>query len=132
MSPWEGLNRRKFPRINYPCLVTVWLEGEGGENDAQTFLTHTENIGIGGVCLFCHNRLKLFDKVEMELDLLDMEDHLRCKGRVVWAVQRKEPESRKPVIFDIGIEFDGLKEEETARILKIVRQMEKKQEASPW
>jgi len=46
MTYWEGLNRRKFPRANYPCLVVI---REGKEKNI--ILTHTENIGIGGVCI---------------------------------------------------------------------------------
>ncbi len=125
MSPWEGLNRRRFPRVNYPCLVTVWVDSEG---EKETFLTHTENIGIGGVCLTANKRFKLFSPIDIELDLLDMEDHLRCKGKVVWLVQRKDPDPRRPMLFDLGIEFEDIGEEEQRRISKIVQHLQKHQE----
>ena len=33
MGKWEGLNRRKFPRVNYPCLVVIRKSGQGGEDE---------------------------------------------------------------------------------------------------
>lgn len=122
MSPWEGLNRRRFPRVKYPCLVTVWYEME---EDRETFLTHTENLGIGGACMICSKRFKLFSPVELEIDLLDMEGHVRCHGKVVWVVQRKDADPRKPVCYDTGIEFTDLKDEDRARISKVVQRLGK-------
>ena len=48
MARWDGLNRRKFPRVIYPCLVVIQ---NGKVDDRDVILTHTENIGIGGVCV---------------------------------------------------------------------------------
>ena len=124
MSPWEGLNRRRFPRVKYPCLVTVWY-GEEGEGERETFLTHTENLGIGGSCIICHKRFKMFAPIEMEIDLLDMEGHVRCKGKIVWVVQRKDPDSRKPLTYDIGVEHEDLNEEDKRRVSKIVQRLGK-------
>lgn len=129
MTSWEGLNRRRFPRVKYPCLVTVWYEAEGeGEEDREIFLTHTENLGTGGAAIICHKRFKLFAPIELEIDLLDMEAHVRCKGKIVWLVQRKDPDIRKPMVYDIGVEFQDLQEEDAQRIAKIVQQLGKHQE----
>lgn len=122
MSPWQGLNRRRFPRIKYPCLVTVW---SGEEESRQTFLTHTENVGIGGVCITCSQRFKLFSSVSLEIDLMDMEEHIVCVGKVVWVVQHKDPDKQKPLSFDVGVEFRDLKEENQRRISKIVQRLGK-------
>jgi len=122
MTPWEGLNRRRFPRVKYPCLVTAWYD-DGEEK--ETFLTHTENLGIGGACLISHKRFKLFSPIDLEIDLLDMDPHVKCAGKIVWLVQRKDPDSRKPTAFDVGVEFSGLAEEDTRRISKIVQRLGK-------
>ena len=122
MSPWEGLNRRKFPRVKYPCLATVWYEGAEEED---TFLTHTENLGIGGVCIIFNKRLKLFTPIKLEIDLLDMEDHILSEGKVVWVVQCKNVDARKPVAYDIGIEFGQLKESDQQRVSRIVQRLGK-------
>jgi len=122
MSPWEGLNRRRFPRVKYPCLVTIWYE-DGSEK--ETFLTHTQNLGIGGIGLMHDQRLKMQARVSVEIDLMDMESHVRCDSRVVWVVQRKEHDKHKPMIFDVGLEFENLSEDDKRRISGIVQRLGK-------
>ena len=55
MSNWDGFNRRKFPRVNYPCLVVLNVRIEETES---VILSHTENIGIGGVCVILKQNVK--------------------------------------------------------------------------
>ena len=126
MTPWEGLNRRRFPRVKYPCLVTAWYEDDEREaGEKEVFLTHTENLGIGGACIICHKRFKMFSSVELEIDLMDMENHVRCKGKIVWLVQRKDPDQRKPASYDLGVEFEEMQENDRKRISKIVQRLGK-------
>ena len=99
MSKWDGLNRRKFPRINFPCLLSI-----GGTQRETAILTHTENLGVGGVCVIIKEDIKTFFPVKVELDLMDMGDHIKCTGKVVWNVRRAE-KSHKKMFHDIGIEF---------------------------
>jgi Tfp pilus assembly protein PilZ len=103
----------------------VWYEEE---NQRETFLTHTENVGIGGVCVICHQRLKMFSPVSLEIDLLDMEEHVRCKGKIMWVVQRKDMDPGKPTSFDIGVEFQDIKDDDQRRVSKIVQRLGKYQE----
>jgi Tfp pilus assembly protein PilZ len=95
---WDGLNRRRFPRVIYPCLVKV-------SSNNETLLTHTENIGTGGVCLIIKKEIKLFTDVEVEIDLLDVDDHIKTAGKVVWVVRRKAIVPVKPMFYDVGVEF---------------------------
>ncbi len=101
---WEGENRRKFPRVLYPCMIKLVSK----QKDVPTFLTHTENIGIGGVSVTVKKEVKLFTDVELEIDLLDAQDHIKTIGKVVWVVRRKSDESIKPLFYDVGIEFVSL------------------------
>ncbi len=98
---WEGMDRRQFPRVMYPCMVKVISLGGPQEH----ILAHTENIGQGGLCVTLKNEIKLFTPVEMEVDLLGIDEHIHPKGRVVWNVRRKSIEKIKPMFHDIGIEF---------------------------
>jgi len=98
---WEGLDRRKFPRVIYPCLVKV-MSPDGHQ---ESILTHTENIGMGGLCVTLKHEIKLFTAVEMEVDLLDLDEHMKAKGKVVWNVRRKAIEKVKPMFYDTGIEI---------------------------
>lgn len=121
MNAWEGLNRRKFPRVKYPCLIVLQRNSE----DRDTILTHTENIGIGGVCVIVKDNLKMFTPVDIELDLLDLEEHVKCKAKVVWCVRRKSSEPNKPLYYDIGVEFTDVSEENRQRIDAIVGRLVK-------
>ena len=116
---WDGLERRKFPRANYPCLVTLRHQ----QDKPEAMLTHTENIGIGGVCVILKRGLKLFTPVEVEIDLMDAAAHVKCAGKVVWSVQRKESEKKKPSFYDTGIEFVNLSEKDLHRIQEVVTRL---------
>jgi len=116
MSPWEGLNRRKFPRVFYPCLITIRQDGE----TKSVFLTHTENIGIGGVCVILKKNIKLYAPVEIELDLMDMGKHIRCAGKVMWAVRRMTEDDKKPLFYDLGVEFVDITDADRTRVSEVV------------
>lgn len=122
MGKWDGLNRRKFPRVNYPCLVIIHSDPE---NPQESILTHTDNVGIGGVCVTLKRHLKIFCPVEVELDLLDLQEHIKCQGKVVWSVQRQGEQLRKPLFYDIGIEFVNLTDKDQQRLETIVQHLAK-------
>ena len=123
MGEWEGLNRRKFPRVNYPCLVVI--RNSGDDDKDNVILTHTDNVGIGGVCVVLKQHVKMFSEVELELDLLDLGEHICCNGKVVWNVQRQSEASEKPLFFDIGVEFIDIVEEDQKRLERIVDRLVK-------
>ena len=124
MGDWEGLNRRKFPRVNYPCLVVIRNNNENDDKN-NVILTHTDNVGIGGVCVVLKQNVKMFSDVELELDLLDLGEHICCNGKVVWNVQRQSEAPEKPLFFDIGIEFINIAEEDQKRLERIVDRLVK-------
>ena len=129
MAGWGGLDRRKFPRVNYPCLVVI----RHNEAEKDVILTHTENVGIGGVCVILKKNVKMFAAVELELDLLDLGNHIKCKGKVVWNVQRTGDEVTKPSFYDIGIEFVDIGQYEQNRLDEIVnRLMRNQQNRTPF
>jgi len=120
MGKWDGLDRRKFPRVNYPCLVIV---RDNGKKEKDIILTHTENVGVGGVCVILKRNIEMFEPVEVELDLLDLESHIKCDGKIVWNVKRKMDEKKKPLFFDVGIEFVNIKSRDQVRIEDIVKRL---------
>ena len=123
MGDWEGLNRRKFPRVSYPCLVVIRNNDDDGKNNV--ILTHTNNVGVGGICVILKQNVKMFSEVELELDLLDLGEHICCNGKVVWNVQRKNESPEKPLFFDIGIEFLNIQNEDQKRLGRIVERLVK-------
>ncbi len=127
MTVRDGTNRRKFPRVTYPCMIT--LRREAGEPDV--ILTHTENIGIGGICVTLNRPLRIFSLVDLEIDLLDLGDHLQCCGKVVWTIQRKAEEKRKPLFYDTGIEFLQIEGADRQRLDNVIRRLLKQAKTSP-
>jgi hypothetical protein len=107
---WEGINRRKFPRANYPCKVIIL-----SSRLKETFSTHTENIGIGGICVVISRALPKFLPVRIILYLKDGEGPLECSGRIVWSIKTE-------VDFDTGIEFLDIRETDITRIEKIIQE----------
>jgi hypothetical protein len=114
---WEGMDRRKFPRVLYPCMVKIISEDKAQE----PILAHTENIGMGGICVIIKHDAKLFTPVDMEIDLLDLNEHILPKGKVVWKVRRKSIESVKPLFYDIGIEFTEISKQDHERLRKTLQ-----------
>jgi len=114
---WEGMDRRKFPRVVYPCMIKVISSG----GHQQQFLTHTENIGQGGLCVTLKNEIKSFTPVELEVDLLDIDEHIKPKGKVVWNVRRKSIEKIKPMFYDTGIEFTEISKHDQDRLRETIQ-----------
>lgn len=129
MGKWDGLDRRKFPRVNYPCLVIIRHE-QNGEDDV--ILTHTENVGIGGVCVILKKNIDMFTAVEIELDLLDLGNHIRCRGKIVWNVRRKIDDKKKPLFYDVGVEFQDINKKDQERVDEVVKKLVKANRETPY
>ena len=110
---WDGLNRRKFPRVFFPCLIKV-------KDNKDLILTHTENISAGGVRLILKHNLGMMSTANIEIDLMDGGDPMSCQGKVVWSEQRKKTELIKPGFYDIGIELSGVSADDARRLDAIV------------
>ena len=124
MEKWQGLNKRQFPRIKYPCLIVI-RNGSDDNDKNDTVLTHTDNVGVGGVCVALKKAVKMFSVIEIELDLLDLGDHICCKGKVVWNVESEENDKTTPPLFDVGIEFVDIKNEDQMRLRKVIERITK-------
>ena len=122
MTKWKGLNKRQFPRIKYPCLIVI-RNGSDDNDKNNTVLTHTDNVGVGGVCVALKQAVKMFSEVEIELDLLDLGDHINCKGKVVWNVESEESGVTSSRLFDVGIEFIDIRDEDQLRLRKVIERL---------
>lgn len=115
MSIWPSSDRRKFPRVNFPCLVIIRTQ-----HNKEMVLTHVENIGIGGICIILKHSLRQFSLVEVQIDLMDFGEQFQCQGKVVWCFQRPLADARKPHFYEIGVEFQNLSSQNQKRIEGIV------------
>ena len=120
---WEGLNRRQFPRASFPCLVKIFSNW----TTVEPVLTHTENIGMGGICVVLRKSLEKLTLVRIEIDLMDGEDHIVCQAKVLWNVRRKAMDINKPFYYDIGIEYVDISNKGRQRLESVVAQIVKKE-----
>lgn len=106
---WEGMNQRRFPRVQSRCVVKVRQQGV-----TSAISTVTENIGVGGICVLLDKGIDIFSPVELELAVEDGRPPVRSQGTVVWVVRQRE--LKKKQSFDTGIEFANLSPEDKARL----------------
>ncbi len=119
---WNGINRRKFPRANYGCLITIKKR-----LTSKTISTKTENIGAGGICVIIKEDLGLFQGVDLEINLEDNRTPVKCGGTVVWVVKKAEPKQKASFLYDTGVEFIDIRPEDRERITEIVEEILKRQ-----
>jgi len=118
---WDGINRRKFPRANYKCLISIKKR-----LTAKTISTQTENIGAGGICVLLKEDLGLFQGVDVELFLDEGKTAVKSGGTVVWVV-KKSSAKKSGTIYDTGIEFIDMRPEDREKISEIVEEILEKQ-----
>jgi c-di-GMP-binding flagellar brake protein YcgR len=118
---WDGINRRKFPRANYKCTISIKKR-----LTAKTIATQTENIGAGGICVLIKEDLGLFQGVDVELFLDENKHPIKCGGTIVWVV-RKASAKKSGTLFDTGIEFIDIRPEDRERVTEIVEEILEKQ-----
>lgn len=111
---WDGFNKRKFPRLNLRCEITVH-----SDHYPSPIPTTTENLGSGGVCVILNKPLERFSKCRLRLELDEKSEDIECEGKVVWTVATGGMKSSKSR-FDTGIEFEGLDQTSADRIRKFI------------
>jgi hypothetical protein len=113
---WDGIDRRKFPRAQCRCVITIETK-----DASKTIPTITENIGAGGICAILNEDLGLFRGVNVELELdSGGSANLSCTGTVVWVVKKRDAKIKGTIQFDTGIEFVDIEDDEKERITKFV------------
>lgn len=94
---WDGVETRNFIRASFPCKIIIRTPSE------HTLISHTENIGVGGVRVMIDESLDIPSLVGLEVFLGGVQ--IICKGRIVWVVEKSGSEKREANIWDTGIEF---------------------------
>lgn len=115
---WDGINRRKFPRVVFECIIKVRTA-----DSSLIFKTHTENASLGGIAVILEEGLPRYSRVELELYLPDDFPPVRCQGTIVWSIKRADSLKVKPSQYDTGIEFMELTDEDKARMEHIINEL---------
>ena len=119
---WSGIDRRKFPRAYFKCVINIF-----SKDSPESIVTHTENIGIGGICVIIPEDLGLFRGVNLEVELQDGgTGNIVTSGTVVWVVKKHDHKRSGGMAYDTGIEFVDLPAAAKAKITKIVETQLKK------
>jgi len=118
---WDGINRRKFPRASYKCLISIKRR-----LTSKTISTQTENIGAGGICVIIKEDLGLFQGVDLELFIDDSRPPVKCGGTVVWVVKKASPK-KNVSLYDTGLEFIDIRPEDRERVSELVEEILKRQ-----
>jgi len=108
--------RRRFPRVAYPCKINISTE-EGEEE----FRLHTENISSGGTRVILQDKLDINTPIQVTLMIWDKQ--ISTKGRVVWVIDISHPGSADPTLFDTGIEFTQMNQEQRELLSRLVQKV---------
>ena len=108
--------RRRFPRVTYPCTVKV----TSGSN-IEEFSLRTENISTGGVRIIMQTKPQINDTFNVEIVV--GEKHIKTQGRVVWVLDITTPGAQGPDLFDAGVEFTQVTTEDREFLAKLIDQL---------
>jgi len=112
---WEGIDKRKFPRINYRCLIRVSDRGR-----EEVFETFTENVGAGGICVILGKEFDLFKMANLDLYFSEKEGPISCQGTIVWVIRRRPLNTKDTNEYDVGIEFTDISDKDKVRVASMV------------
>ena len=112
---WDGMNGRKFPRVNYKCRIRVCRDAK-----ERTIDTCTENIGQGGICVSLSREIKIFENVALEVFVEEGQESVKCRGKVVWVVKGGSEKDRSAVLYDTGVEFTDIQKRDRNKIGQLI------------
>jgi len=112
---WKGEERRRFPRANFPCKITV-------VSPIRYLNSHTDNISEGGIRVLLEEKLSPYSIVGIEI-FVDKGKSIRCKGRIVWVKEKVNPLENTPVMYDTGIEFAEINDCDREYLRKLVERL---------
>jgi hypothetical protein len=105
--------RRRFPRVQYPCKIIVSLEKEPEE-----FNLKTENVSSGGARVIMSKSFQINTPADIEVTI-DARV-IKTKGRIAWVLEMKDPKNEANKLFDTGIEFAHLNPSDKDFLTKLI------------
>ena len=114
---WDGVDRRRFRRAKYPCLITL----RKNTVPEQALLTHTEDISVLGMRVIIKQRIEIMTEVGLEIDLKDTLPSVFSRGKIRWVEELASKEKEKPSRYNTGIEFIAVKDQDKGRIQNIIK-----------
>lgn len=118
MNPWDGQNRRRFVREDFPYTIHIFSSA------GRPISTYTDDISTGGVKVVTQQNLALKDLVDLKIYIGD--DFVRCKGTIAWVREKINPVLEGVKFYNAGIEFVDLNPRESEVVERCVQALEKK------
>ena len=112
-------SKRKFPRVNYPCSVTVWRQ----DGSSEVVMANTANIGGGGLCVYFNEALALETVLDIRIDNFFEGGPLKCRGKVVRCRDDSTSGPKRQKFFEIGIEFIEMDDAQRLYLLGFVERL---------
>lgn len=109
---WGGYEKRRFVRGDFFCKIIISTPKQ------RELISHTENIAEGGVRVILEEELEVNSMVDLEIYISKMP--IVGRGRVAWVVPEKNPITGEALLYDTGIEFFGISDEDRLVIKNIV------------
>ena len=110
---WDSSERRKFVRAKFPCEITLPQSGD------RLISTHVENISAGGIRIIIDQKLEVSSPVVIDIYGV-RENPITCQGKVIWSFTRENPHQKDIALFDIGIEFSQIADEDLSEIKRVI------------
>jgi len=100
------MEQRRFVRAKFDCKIIIHTPKE------HVIVSHTENIGAGGIMVIINESLQVSSVVGLEIYLNG--EPIVCSGRIAWAVENQG-------CYDTGVEFTKISEEDRRVIDNLVK-----------
>lgn len=109
---WDGIERRRFVRVKLSVKADISGKGQA------MISTCAEDISEGGMKVTIGEELEKSSSVNLEIYL--RQEPIKCKGKVVRVKKIESPYLKHGVVFDTGIEFQDLSQEDKTTIRSLV------------
>jgi len=110
--------KRKFVRLNIKILAK-WKKITGTPDTKLNNLDIIRNISRGGICLNMHKKLKIGDKLLLEIKL-PTKKIIKAKGKVVWIKDMGILDLEREEEYEVGVEFSEMCNEDRQEINKFL------------
>ena len=94
-------SKRQYPRVNYPCAITVWRQ-DGSE---EVVMANTANLGGGGMCVYFNEALAVGTILEIKIENFFEGGALKCRGKVLRCRADVSTTISRQKFYELGIEF---------------------------
>jgi c-di-GMP-binding flagellar brake protein YcgR len=110
--------RREFVRLDMNVKVD-WKQIYEASDITIEASDKTKNISAGGICLVVYEKLKKGDKLNIDMELPSRKI-INARGKIVWINEYEIFGRELEKVYDMGVEFTQIRNEEREEINKFV------------